>query len=232
MGKIFAAALALGLALSSAAWAQVCPAGSTCTPFETYVYGQSAATAPYGSGLRIPAAPSGSASSTVYIPGNVLVTLTDAQTLSGKTLTSPTINGGALSGTLSGAPTFSGNIIFGGIPNFTGILTGTIAAGGNLGLDAGGNLVKNTVSGSATPGGTSGQIQWNNSGSFAGFTASGDFTINTSTGVGTIANNAVTLAKQATNTANTLQGFDGSGNAADITVGSGLSLSEIGRAHV
>lgn len=36
--------------------------------------------------------------------------------------------------------------------------------------------------GGGTPGGSSGQIQWNNAGSFAGFTASGDCTINTSTG--------------------------------------------------
>lgn len=37
------------------------------------------------------------------------------------------------------------------------------------------------------PGGTNGQIQYNNAGAFGGFTASGDFTINTSTGVGVLA---------------------------------------------
>lgn len=42
---------------------------------------------------------------------------------------------------------------------------------------------------------------------------------------GKLAANAVTLAKQATNTANTLQGFDGSGNAADVAVSTGLALS-------
>jgi hypothetical protein len=36
--------------------------------------------------------------------------------------------------------------------------------------------------GSGSPGGSSGQIQYNNSGSFGGFTASGDATINTATG--------------------------------------------------
>lgn len=35
----------------------------------------------------------------------------------------------------------------------------------------------------ATPGGTSGQIQWNNAGSLAGFTMSGDATINVATGI-------------------------------------------------
>lgn len=37
-----------------------------------------------------------------------------------------------------------------------------------------------------TPGGTTGQIQYNNSGAFGGFTASGDATINTSTGAVTV----------------------------------------------
>lgn len=37
------------------------------------------------------------------------------------------------------------------------------------------------------PGGTTGQVQYNNGGVFGGFTASGDFTINTATGVGTLA---------------------------------------------
>ena len=50
-------------------------------------------------------------------------------------------------------------------------------------------LPYNTASGSngGTPGGTNGQIQFNNGGAFGGFTASGDFTINTATGVGTLA---------------------------------------------
>jgi len=44
-----------------------------------------------------------------------------------------------------------------------------------------------TVSGGGgTPGGSPGQVQFNNSGSFGGFTASGDATINTATGVVTV----------------------------------------------
>lgn len=40
-----------------------------------------------------------------------------------------------------------------------------------------------------------------------------------------IADNAVTLAKQASGTADRLQGFDGSGDPAEVTVGTGLALS-------
>ena len=43
-----------------------------------------------------------------------------------------------------------------------------------------------TGGGGGTPGGTSGQVQYNNSGSFGGFTVSGDGTLNTSTGALTI----------------------------------------------
>lgn len=46
-------------------------------------------------------------------------------------------------------------------------------------IGAGGSITNN-------PGGSSGQIQWNNSGNFDGFTASGDATIDTSTGVVTV----------------------------------------------
>lgn len=45
----------------------------------------------------------------------------------------------------------------------------------------------------AGAGGTSGQIQYNNSGAFGGFTASGAATIDTSTGVVTLAGNAIPL---------------------------------------
>lgn len=48
------------------------------------------------------------------------------------------------------------------------------------------------VTGTAGIGGSSGQIQYNNSGNFGGFTASGDATINTGTGAVTLANTAVT----------------------------------------
>jgi hypothetical protein len=48
--------------------------------------------------------------------------------------------------------------------------------------------------GSATPGGSSGQIQYNNSSAFGGFTMSGDVTVNTGTGAATLAASGVTAA--------------------------------------
>lgn len=58
-----------------------------------------------------------SADNTIRVPeadGDTLVAVALAQTLTNKTLTSPTINGAALSGTMTGSPTLSGN------PSFTG----------------------------------------------------------------------------------------------------------------
>jgi hypothetical protein len=44
------------------------------------------------------------------VQGSDYATLTGTQTLTNKTLTSPTVNSGALSGTFTGAPTFSGGV--------------------------------------------------------------------------------------------------------------------------
>lgn len=73
-------------------------------------------------------------------------------------------NGDALSGTYTGTPTFSGNLTFSGVPKYTGLSTGTIASGKNLGLDSSNNLVVNTVSGGGTGctvAGGSGDVQKN-----------------------------------------------------------------------
>ena len=65
--------------------------------------------------------------------------------------------------------------------------------------------------GGGTPGGTSGQVQFNNSGAFGGYTPSGDVTVNTGTGTETISTNAVTNSKAAQMGANTVKGnFTGS----------------------
>lgn len=71
------------------------------------------------------------------------------------------------------------------------------------------NQTINATSGGGTPSGSPGQIQWNSAGSFAGFTASGDCTINTSTGVVTCTKtNGSNFAPIAT-----------SGSASDLSAG-------------
>jgi Repeat of unknown function (DUF5907) len=81
--------------------------------------------------------------------------------------------------------------------------------------------------GGGTPGGSYGQIQYDNAGSFGGFTMSGDATLVTSTGVITIAPEAVTLAKQANFAASSLMGNPTGSAAAPsaITLGANLSFS-------
>lgn len=66
------------------------------------------------------------------------------------------------------------------------------AAGNALQFNQGGGFLCTAVGGSGTPGGTNGQIQYNNSGAFGGFTMSGDCTITTG-GVITC-NKSVTIA--------------------------------------
>ncbi|MFF6988350.1 hypothetical protein [Streptomyces sp. NPDC010273] len=65
-----------------------------------------------------------------------IVGTSDSQTLGNKTLTSPTINAGALSGTFTGNPTLSGNPAFSGTPNFTGTIQSTQSAATNVTLGA------------------------------------------------------------------------------------------------
>lgn len=72
----------------------------------------------------------------------------------------------------------------------------------------------------ANAGGVSGQIQYNNAGIAGGFTASGDLTVNTTSGVVTLANNVVTNAKAAQMAASTIKGNSTSlaSNASDLSV--------------
>ena len=68
--------------------------------------------------------------------------------------------------------------------------TGTTTTNHCVKFDSNGNTVDSGSAcgsgGGGTPGGSSGQIQYNSAGSFGGFTASGDATINTSTGAVTV----------------------------------------------
>jgi len=92
----------------------------------------------------------------------------------------------------------------------------------------------NGVAVKGVAGGTSGQVQWNNAGSIAGFTATGDVTVVPSTGMTTISNNAVTNAKLAQMPQYSLKGNNtGSlANANDLGAASVKALLAITTADV
>ncbi|MFF5471053.1 hypothetical protein [Streptomyces achromogenes] len=65
------------------------------------------------------------ATAAVHGVAGTLVGTSDTQTLSNKTLTAPTINAAALSGTFTGAPTLSGNVTVSGTLTGSGAMAGT-----------------------------------------------------------------------------------------------------------
>ena len=87
---------------------------------------------------------------TLTLPPNVtdtVVLLAANQTLTTKTLTAPTINGAAMSGTITGTPTFSGNVVFSGTPSFAAIDSTAHGAGSATAIGL--LLASGTVSGQA-----------------------------------------------------------------------------------
>jgi hypothetical protein len=81
--------------------------------------------------------------------------------------------------------------------------------------------VANTSGGAGTPGGTSGQIQFNNAGALGGVTMSGDVTLNTSTGAAVISNGAVSNVKTALMPANTIKGNSSAASASSSDLSAG-----------
>lgn len=69
------------------------------------------------------------ATGAVHGVAGTLVGTSDTQTLANKTLTSPAISAAALSGTLTGAPTFSGGVVFTGTPSLRAASAATAAYG-------------------------------------------------------------------------------------------------------
>ena len=82
----------------------------------------------------------------------------------------------------------------------------TLCAGGQFsqGLSSGSNNCGTPAGGGGSPGGTNGQVQYNNSGSFGGFTVGSDGTLNTSTGalIVTKTNGSAFAASATTDTTN------------------------------
>lgn len=125
------------------------------------------------------------------IPTLTLAKISDAGTLASQNGTFS----GVSSGTNTGDQNLFGSVVVSGQTTVTPASTNqalTLVAGANVTLTTDNTAKSVTITaagggGGGTPGGTSGQVQYNNAGSFGGFTVSGDATLNTSTGVATLA---------------------------------------------
>lgn len=119
------------------------------------------------------------------------------------------VPGGALGTPPSGTLTNCTGLPAGGLTCTTnGVLLGRYTSGGGVGqeisIGSGLSIVGNVLSssgggGSGSPGGTNGQLQYNNLGAFGGVTVAGDGTLNTTTGTLTVTKtNNVSFATSAT----------------------------------
>jgi hypothetical protein len=124
--------------------------------------------------------------------GKVSLVMDGATTVNDWVINSPSVAGNGRDTASTTCPTSGAQVI--------GRVLSTNAAGGTFTVQLGGcDTSGGAGGGGGSPGGSSGQIEWNNAGVFAGFTASGDFTLVPSTGIGTVTGlNGTNLAGLAT----------------------------------
>lgn len=143
--------------------------------------------------------------SSLKVGTDTVATLLAIQTLSNKTLTAPAINNGTISGTIINNATIG--LTTAAAAAFTTVQITGLNSAGVVTTDASGNLATNTRLPAAQ---------------FPALT--GDVTTTAGSLATTIAAHAVTSGKMATSTANSLAGYDGSGNFNNTTIGAGLAL--------
>lgn len=175
------------------------------------------------------------ASAAVHGLTGTVVGTTDTQTLTSKTLTSPTITGGtqsspslttptiaggALSGTFTGAPTFSGNVAYTGQTTFTGnaALTAVASAVTDLPLIAKGAASQ-----------TADLQEWRNSAntSLAAITAGGRLSIS-STDTGVVSHILVNAPSGASTSANLLRLQNNASDRVTISTTGQVSVNKTG----